>query len=249
MSLVQRQREFLDALSNPDDRTPVDLVEGRFAIYRNAYRVSLVDALAETFPRTKDYTGDEPFRAAAVHHVISHPSPSWTIDRVGDGFANTLEPLFPDHPEIADIARLEWEMGQAFIAADRSAFLPADFADATREFDERDWASLTLSLAPALRTFPTDFDLASWWTNESDGPSRLERTQACAVWREDERPLFRLIPAAESRALQCVAAGAPFGTLCETFSEELGADEAIAACGQWLAAWLQRGWIAGLATA
>jgi hypothetical protein len=68
-----------------------------------------------------------------------------------------------------------------------------------------------------------------------------------AVWREDERAVFRGVAGLEAEALSRVARGETFGGLCEWLDERLGdAGEAAAMAAGWLASRVSAGWLASL---
>jgi len=84
----------------------------RFAIYRNNVVASLIDALAATFPVTRELVGTEFFASMAREFVISRPprSPILTLYGVeSPGFEVFIESFQPARsvPYLADMARLE----------------------------------------------------------------------------------------------------------------------------------------------
>lgn len=160
-----------------------------FAIYRNNYRTALVEALRETYPRTAHWVGEEPFRAAAAHHLILHPPRSWTLDDAGLGFAETLAGLFAADPEVAELASLEWAMHRAFVAADAVPLDAAGFAAATASFADEDWALFELDFLPGTAVFAVGHDIPAIWREaEADRPGSarhpLSAPHGLLVWRE-----------------------------------------------------------------
>jgi hypothetical protein len=81
----------------------------RFAVYRNNVMVSLIDALADSFPVTQALVGEEFFRAMAGVFARAHPPRSPVMAHYGDGFAGFIEDFQPaaSLPYLADVARLE----------------------------------------------------------------------------------------------------------------------------------------------
>lgn len=251
MSLLDRQRAFLEALADPDDALPPDLpdrLRDRFGIYRNAYRTVLTDALAETFPRTAALVGEDAFRAAAAHHVITRPPSSWTLDRAGNEFPVTLDELFAEDPDVAAVAALEWAMHIVFVAEDSVPLGPADFARETSAFDELAWSEMRLQLAPALQSFATRFDLTAFWTGASEAPRQLADDQRCVVWRDNEQPVFIQLKSLEGGALDEIADGMTFGELCNDIAATGAGEAAVEICGTWLGLWIARGWVTGIST-
>jgi hypothetical protein len=59
----------------------------RFAVYRNNVVVSLIDALADTFPVTQELVGEDFFRAMAGVFVRHAPPTSALLAEYGEGFS------------------------------------------------------------------------------------------------------------------------------------------------------------------
>lgn len=96
----------------------------RFAVHRNNIAVSLVDALADTFPVCQALVGEEFFRPMAQSFVRAHPPTSPVLAWYGHAFPNFVSHFPPAAgvPYLADVARLEWMWVQAYHAADDIAF-------------------------------------------------------------------------------------------------------------------------------
>lgn len=92
----------------------------RFAVYRNNVVVSLVDALADTFPVCRELVGDAFFRAMAQVYVVAHPPRERVLARFGRAFPVFVETFEPAAavPYLADVARLEMLRIDACHAAD-----------------------------------------------------------------------------------------------------------------------------------
>jgi len=121
------QRLFAAALLDPDAPCPAGLTAWngsdptrRFAVYRNNVIVSLIDALADTFPVTQELVGEEFFRAMAGVFVRQAPPTSAQLVDYGAGFPAFIAQFEPAStvPYLADVARLELLRVRAFHAAD-----------------------------------------------------------------------------------------------------------------------------------
>ena len=93
----KRQRSFTavfaHGLTDPACATPVDVVGPRgkaaikrYNVYRNNVTVSLINALADTYPAVQRITGVEFFRAMARFHVRTTPPPSPLLFEYGRDF-------------------------------------------------------------------------------------------------------------------------------------------------------------------
>jgi hypothetical protein len=98
--------------------------EQRLGIYANAYYARLIECLRESFPVLARTLGREVFDAFAFDYLQRSPSKSYTLNRLGDGFAVFLNETRPDRSDeegdvgwpdfLIDLARLEWSIEQVF---------------------------------------------------------------------------------------------------------------------------------------
>lgn len=229
MTLLAAQRAFVAEIAADDDLPSSSL---GMAIYRNAYRGRLADALAVSFERTRRWVGEEMFELAAAHYILTHPPQSWTLDAYGADFPEALAELFADDPEVAEMAWLEWHMQQAYAAPDRATLTGEALAAA-----QPDWEHLRLTPAAGVVWREVRHDLAALWHGLAD-PSDLAATDPAIllVWRKDLSPHFRLLDPAEFAALEPLLAGTSFGEAANQIGE---AD--LARFGQWFAQWLSEG--------
>lgn len=250
MTLLAAQRQFHSNLLDPDAQVsgaPNAKFERGFGIYRNAYRARLISCLRESYERVWSWIGDEAFDRAAIHHLILHPPCSWTLDDAGAEFAATLSELFPDEPEVEELAWLEWQMQVAFKASDEAPIDPDRFTAMTREYGEAEWTSMRLFLSGsvALRQIKTAcpevwgaIDRGEPWT----GRLSIDRPMSVLVWRQDLQPRFRTVQSHEAHALGLVLGQASFGCICAA----LGSDDAVSIVGAMLGRWITDGLVIDL---
>lgn len=250
-ALARFQDAFLACLHDDDAALPPGLDATRaagMAVYRNGYRVRLLDVLADSYPRTARLVGAEAFHQAAAHHLIAHPPSAWTIDLAGEGFADTCAELFVHDPDVAELTWLEWAMQSAFTAADEAPLSHAGFAAATAAFDAADWEQLVLVPIAGTALRPVTHDLSRLWRSLSDESTqatveRLEVRHWLLVWREGEEAVFALLPGQEGEALNMALHGGTFGEICTRLTERLAPEVAAAAAGAALNHWLDLGLI------
>lgn len=236
MTLAVLQRAFLAEIAADDALPPSST---GMAIYRNAYRGRLSDALASGFERTKRWVGEEAFEQAAAHYILTYPPHRWTLDLFGEAFPALLETLFADDPEVAELAWLEWHLQQAFAALDAPVLTAADLAEAS--LSEEDWARLRFIPAPGFAAGQVDFDVVTLWPLLRDEATpevarALPEPGWLIVWRQDLSPHYRLLGSAEGSALTALARGTSFGAV----AADVGADN-LAQFGAWFAGWLAEG--------
>lgn len=92
----------------------------RYNVYRNNVTVSLIDALAATFPATQRITGPDFFRAMARFHIRQTPPTSPLLFEYGGDFPAFIEDYeyAQEMPWLADVARIEKAWLDAYHAAD-----------------------------------------------------------------------------------------------------------------------------------
>lgn len=137
--------------------------EKRFAVYRNNVVVSLIDAMADSFPVTQELVGEQFFRGMARQFVRATPPSSPVLAWYGDGFAEFIEtfPAAAGLVYLADVARLELLRVQAWHAADADPLAPEKIArllgDAAALPDAR------FALHPSLRLLRSRHAVVSLW--------------------------------------------------------------------------------------
>ena len=120
------------------DAPPLPALE-RLAIYKNAYRVRLIDALHETYPVLHGLLGDEAWVALGESFVAAHPSPYRSIRWYGRELAEfmTCTSPFDASPILSEVAILEWTLSEVF--------------DAEEPFTPRGCVAQAWSVAEVLR--------------------------------------------------------------------------------------------------
>ncbi len=167
---------FVPGLLDPS-RPPPDIVAGpggkaaekRYAVYRNNVTVSLIDALAVTFPAVERITGESFFRAMARSFVRAHPPTSPLLFEYGERFADFVDAYdyAAGMPWLPDVARIERAWLDAYHAADAEPLRPE--ALATLAPDRL--AEATFTPHPAMRILRSRFPAVSIFAvNRGDGP-------------------------------------------------------------------------------
>ncbi|NMG73238.1 DNA-binding domain-containing protein [Aromatoleum diolicum] len=167
---MSAQARFTDALLDPALPCPEGLMTWngsdlalRFAVYRNNVVVSLVDALADTFPVTRELVGDEFFRAMAQVFVRTYPPRSRVLAGFGRDFPDFVETFPPAAPlpYLADVARLEMLRVQAYHAADVPPLVPAAIAGMLAE--PRQLPALRIGCHPSAAILRSSHAVFSLW--------------------------------------------------------------------------------------
>lgn len=254
-TLADQQQTFIDLLLDESLPLPAGWGGERVAIYRNAYRSRVVDAIRETYPRTERWVGEDAFRRAAVHHVIQRPPRSWTLDAVGQGMPDTLAELFSKDPEVSELAWLEWAMHECFVSADRTPVDVAGFQAATADFRDTDWAELRLTFIPGTQVTSVMHRVDVLWHSiggEDPVPEprsidyKAKEPLACVVWRQGLTPVCAPLASWEGGFLSLMLAGASYGDACSSLAGKLGTEVAVQQAGAMLGRWIHNGMLAAV---
>ena len=237
MSLLALQRDFSAWLRDGD--ADADAAAPGMRIYQNNYRAALVACLEDAFAHTRAWIGEEAFARAVVEHVCRVPPSSWTLDAYPRDFPGTLAFLYPDDPEVAELAGLELALADAFVGGDA---LPLTHEDARNI----DWDQAVLHFVPTLDLRPATTNAHAIWLAlaEEKLPPRVEALagpRALLIWRQDLVSRFRLIDAREEQAVALARSGLAFADLCAAVVAVEGEAAGIALAGQWLGRWLADG--------
>jgi hypothetical protein len=217
----------------------------RLAIYYNAYRIRMREALCEAYDKTWTYLGDDLFAELADSYLAAHPSRQPNLRWYGGDFAAHVARALPDHPWVAELARFEWTLGLAFDAADAVPLAAADVA----QLAPQAWEALALDWHPSVWLLPLHWNAVALWQALGAQQTPPEAAPSAAavtwlVWRRGEQPHFRSLTEGEAVALSRIGGGATFGAVCaaaiEQASEQASAD-AVPALAGYLQHWLAQG--------
>lgn len=253
--LRQLQSELHDYLMNAGEAVAQRIQSGgriavaqRLGIYHNAYRVRLADTLRDTFEKTWSYLGDDTFDACALAYIDTHPPVHRSLRDYGAMLPDWLMARFADDADIAELARMDWTLRQAFDGPDADPLT----LDALATLVPRDWETLGFRLVPTLVLLPLAFNTPAIWRalDAGDAPPALlplaESAWLC-VWRRGWQPHFRTLDATEFAALDRVREGVRFADVCQMLAA--GDEQASARIAGLLHAWLSGGLVAGFTRA
>lgn len=226
------------------ERAGVDSAQ-RLGIYHNAYRVRLADVLADSFAKTCLYMGSDTFAEHATAFVVAHPPLARSLSRYGADLPAYLAHLYPDNPELHELAQLDWDLRTRFDSADVEALDAQTAQAAADEGQAPDWLGWQSPLHPSLvlRSIRTNV-VQLWHAIDADAEvppvQQWAEARFLAVWRKGLQPHFQSLDADEAAFLRCLqdgqsvdqAATAMSGTAALPDPQRLGG---------WLQAWLNDG--------
>jgi hypothetical protein len=244
MSLAEIQRGFTAYVRSEEQHALATIAPKSLRglpVYHYAYRASLIDALRDVFERTHGWLGDQNFDDAARAHIAANPPSSWTMSDYGLGFEETLDSLYPENPEVAELAWLDWSLRIAFNGPDAGPLDVASLADV-------DWDAARLHLAPTLLMRSMKTNCAALWgalTDDNPEPPAAEllpEPMVITVWRHDLMPRFHSVSHEEHQALRMALDGLAFGPMCQALtSADEDAGKAAERMGAMLGRWIAEG--------
>lgn len=260
MSTLRRlQEDFqgylltLDARMNPHvlGSAQVD-AEERLAIYANAYRLRLLEALGTDYPGLHSVLGDDEFDAMGRDYIAAHPSPYFSLRWFGDRMSDFLQSTEPyaKYPVFAEMAAFEWAKSDSFDAADSAVASINDMAVIPPEA----WPGLQFIPHPSLRRLDLRWNVPTVWKEIEAGrePPALEESDypiAWLVWRQDLLTYFRSLNVDEAWALDALLRGETFAAICEGLTEWIDAQNIAVHAAGLLKQWLTDGLISEIRVA
>jgi hypothetical protein len=221
--------------------------EDRLAIYYNAYRARLHDALSSAFDKTHAYVGDELFAELCEGYVRDHPSHFRNMRWYGDRFAEFVRQALPDYPVVAELAAFEWTLGLSFDAADAPVLAAKDLA----AIDADEWERIGFHLQPSLQILPMHWNATEIWLalDRDEAPPdavRADEPGHWLVWRKDLQPHFRSLSDLETRALRGLQQGLSFAEVCSVAASGANQDDVSVQIASWLQTWVNEAVLASV---
>jgi hypothetical protein len=223
-ALIELQRDFQRHVMHGLERI-VDAVDGstdvpatlRLAIYSDAYRLRLTEALASTLPRLQQLLGEDQFAGIAREYIDLCPSSYPSIRWFGDRLPRLLRKSFPTQPWLAELATWEWSVAAAFDGADAEAV----GIEALAAIAPEQWPTLTFQFHPTVQVLAvrTNAPLVFKALSADDVPPEcveLDEAQSWLIWRAGLKTQYRSLAPDEVAALAAMRDGGSFEALCDT---------------------------------
>ena len=225
-------------------RTPPGVDAGqRLGIYHNAYRARLAEVLAESFEKTFLYMGAELFERDARAFAVSHPPAVRNLAHYGADFVAYLATLYPDNPELRELAQLDWDLRTAFDAADAPAL---DTQSASAQ-EAALWLNRTQPLHPSLKLRAISTNVVQIWQaidQDLEVPAVVHREApgTLLVWRKALLPHFQTLEPDQAAFMLSLAQGRSIDATCTDLAGTAVLPEPQRLAG-WLQGWLEEGWL------
>jgi hypothetical protein len=198
------------------------LVERRLAIYRGNVVGAAAKALAAAYPVIEQIVGAEFFFGLARAHRLECPSTSGNLYDFGEHFADFLARFGParEFPYLADLARVEWAVHRAALAADGGRIDMRRLAALSAAQQQR----LRWRVAPGTAIVASGYPVVRLWALHQDGNER----EFSVDWQQGETALVVRHELAVSVAAISAAQAAFIDALIESMPLEAVAHAALA---------------------
>jgi hypothetical protein len=161
--------QFVTGLLDPESPTPAGLmapaggcVDTRYAVYRNNVTCSLVEALEQGFPATRELLGKRYFHALAAEFARAVPPDSPILSVYGASLPGFIEhfPPLAHMPWLSDIARLEMTRRESHDALDCAG----DAAVQLTSTRSSDLPQLIPQIHPSVRWIESRWPVYGLWS-------------------------------------------------------------------------------------
>ena len=169
--------------------------------------------------------------------------------------ANTLREQVGTHPEVAELAQLDWALRRAFDAADAPTLAMPELATIAPEA----WGALVLHAQPSSSLMRVQCNTLALWhaLDQDEGvppAERLPHPVDVLVWRVGDQPHFRSLMPDEAVAVKALLQGQSFGEVCALLADQRPAPvhedsepSAASAAAHMLRRWVDEGLLTSLA--
>lgn len=246
---------LLDKRVNTDEltlETPAFARHERLAIYHNAYRLRLIDALGNDYPVLKFYVGEEGFAELAREFIAHHPSKNPSLRWLGEQLAAFLRKHvnWQEKTHLIELVEFEWAQITAFDAEDTSLIT----LDKLRLLPPEHWMTLQLQFHPSLQLLHFYSNAPERWHSAINDEVAFEtktnaELQAWLIWRDDLQVLYRALEEPEAWALQAFLTSHNFADVCEGLCEWFDEEKVPLQTAQYLQQWISGNLITKIFTA
>jgi len=226
-ALHELQRRVMHAVLDGDTEGAAELIAPhiltaesiapahRLNIYAVTARTNFMESLTSSYPAVRRLVGEDYFAQCARGFHRRHPSVSGDLQPAGIGFAQYLVELHghDDYRYLGEVARLEWLIQEALLAAGHAPFDLGKLGLVAPE----DYGELRFQLHPTVRLFESPHPCVHIWEAnvQNDAEPELidlsEGADRVLLMRSDGgRLTFHRLTIGEQGFLQALIAGERF---------------------------------------
>ncbi len=244
--LGRLQSRFLNSVLDTNEPVPPEIqpshnmnAAARFKIYQDAYRLRLVEALAENYPALHTITGDDWFEEICLAYIDAHPSRHFSIRYFGHEMPGFLR--HRETPLLAEMAQFEWAIRYAFDGPNAQALTMEDLS----KIPAADWPELVFQLLPTCQRITLQWNVPQLWQAAIQNEAPVEPVQhetpiQWIIWRPELETHFRSLDAREADLLAQLEQQVSFSQLCDSLVQyDLAEPQRIMA--SYLNGWIENG--------
>lgn len=232
--------------------TPAFSRQERLAIYHNAYRLRLIDALSKDYPALKFYLGDEAFVELSTAFIEANPSHNPSLRWLGEKLSSFLrsQTEWREKNHLVELAEFEWAQITAFDADDKAIVTLEDI----RVLPPEDWMTLRLEFHSSVQLLYFNSNAPEQWQSAINNSTVTETTtnkelQVWLVWREDLQVVYRPLEKPEAWALNAFLTAHNFADVCEGLCDWFDEEKVPLQTAQYLQQWISGHLITRILTA
>lgn len=191
----------------------------RFNVYRNNVALSLINALADSFPVVRQLVGEKFFSTMARHFIAGNLPKTPVMLSYGSDFPEFIKTYEPADrlTYLADLARLEWARNAAYHGRDEMPLA----IDSLANWQEHEIPALLFSLHPTIALIQSPAPIVSiWHAHQQDDPETAlanlpETGESAMVLRPHLDVLVHPLPAAAFAFTRALDEGKSFASAVE----------------------------------
>lgn len=250
-SLLSLQNQFQEFIYSGQSNIKESIVptesvssETRLAIYKDGYRLRLIECLTANYPALHAYLGTEEFEKLSTSYIEAYSSSYRSIRWYGDCLAEFIKRYYAKSCYyLSELAELEWKMTLAFDAADDLVVKVEEMATVPPE----SWAEMRFVLHSSVHRLNCYWNVFPLWqtlVNNQDVPELNDSpiVTSWVLWRgQDYIIQYYSLSEEEAWALDSMIQGLSFGALCEGLCQWVPAEEVGMKAASYLKNWIQNG--------
>lgn len=224
------QHQFLGQILGHENSDITPLIEDhgliskkdRIHIYTSAYSIRLKQCIDSDHPVLGIFLGDELFDLMVDKYIKSYPSQNTSLRYYADNLVKLLSEQIPfkDHSIIAELARFERTLLNAFDAAETKTSSVDDLSLVPID----NWPTLKFNIHPSVKIFTAQNNSVEIWQaikQKINIPDAVNVNKSYwLIWRNPERLTeFKSINAIEAELIGYMINGDDFSIICEKIAE------------------------------
>lgn len=237
---VQPQRRQFDPAGKILNPQAGDPGEARLDVYADGYTARFKESLAEVFETIHAVLGEQLFCDAAYEYAQKFPSNHYNLNLVGHHFSDFIkeQPALNEWPYLADLAKLEWQIAEAFHAYDSEPMNLSQVSSISAD----EWEGLRIIFQPSVSVVASEWPILDIWLKRKEpgavaGIGLEKRAQNILVGRRELMVRCELMDANQLLLIRGLLGGETLGEVCETLADLID-EEAELPISTWFQQWV-----------